>query len=217
MDDFLGVLRLLSAGCGRSGNVRGAEGATGGRGWSRYLRRMRMSFKEWAVVVDALERGEQSLILRKGGIAEGRGGFRPEHDRFLLFPTQFHQQRDQVVPAAQRRYDELVEGWTPADRLRITSWAQVKSWQKLERLEDVEALRGQHVWKDSVITERFDWGREQAIYAIHLEVFRLARPWEGALLPGYGGCKSWVELTEDVSTEGSERVGCGGAPVHVST
>src|SRR5512138_2779668 len=54
---------------------------------------MRTAFKEWAIVVDALGRGEQILILRKGGIAEGRGGFRPEHTRFLLFPTAFHEQR----------------------------------------------------------------------------------------------------------------------------
>ena len=61
---------------------------------------MRTAFKEWAIVVDALGRGEQILILRKGGIAEGRGGFKPEHERFLLFPTLFHQQRESVLPAA---------------------------------------------------------------------------------------------------------------------
>jgi len=33
------------------------------------------AFKEWQVIVDALAVGEQSLLLRKGGIAEGRGGF----------------------------------------------------------------------------------------------------------------------------------------------
>ena len=42
---------------------------------------VRTAFKEWAIVVDALGRGRQSVILRKGGIAEGRGGFRPEHAR----------------------------------------------------------------------------------------------------------------------------------------
>ena len=33
-------------------------------------------FKEWTLICDALGRGEQSIILRKGGIAEGRAGFR---------------------------------------------------------------------------------------------------------------------------------------------
>jgi hypothetical protein len=31
-----------------------------------------VGFKEWAIVGEALGRGRQSIILRKGGIAEGR-------------------------------------------------------------------------------------------------------------------------------------------------
>jgi len=34
-----------------------------------------IGFKEWAFICDALTQGVQSLILRKGGIHEGRGGF----------------------------------------------------------------------------------------------------------------------------------------------
>ncbi len=30
---------------------------------------MRIAFKEWMIVVDALGRGEQIIILRKGGIS----------------------------------------------------------------------------------------------------------------------------------------------------
>ena len=164
---------------------------------------MRTAFKEWAVVVDALERGAQSIILRKGGIAEGRGGFRPAHSKFLLFPTQFHQQREQVIPAAQARYDVLSTQWPGENQVRIRSWAEVVSWEKLERWADAEALRGQHVWNDSVIAERFNWGREQAIYALHLKVHRLPQVWSGEMRPEYGGCKSWVELAENVSTAAS--------------
>jgi hypothetical protein len=50
-------------------------------------------FKEWSLVCDALGAGAQSVILRKGGIHEGRGGFWWKHDRFFLFPTHFHEQR----------------------------------------------------------------------------------------------------------------------------
>lgn len=34
-----------------------------------------IAFKEWDIVCKALEEGRQSLILRKGGIHEGREGF----------------------------------------------------------------------------------------------------------------------------------------------
>lgn len=175
---------------------------------------MRTAFKEWAVVVDALEQGTQNLILRKGGLAEGPGGFRPEHERFLLFPTRFHQQQEQVIPAAQQRFNELLPNLAPSETVRITSWAVVVSWRKLTTLAEAEALNGRHIWRDSVIAERFDWGRESAIYALNLQVFRLPTPWIGPLLPAYGGCKSWVELAVDLPTEGSVPVvaRCSGGP-----
>jgi hypothetical protein len=58
----------------------------------------RFAFKEWAAVCTALAAGKQSLIVRKGGIHEGRDGFRVEHGEFWLYPTQFHQK-----PAATGR------------------------------------------------------------------------------------------------------------------
>ena len=45
-----------------------------------------VGFKEWAIVCEALGRGEQSIILRKGGIAEGRDGFSFRHRGVLSFP-----------------------------------------------------------------------------------------------------------------------------------
>ena len=42
-----------------------------------------IAFKEWAVICEALA-ATQSLILRKGGISEEGGTFRPEHAEFLL-------------------------------------------------------------------------------------------------------------------------------------
>src|ERR1700761_8365307 len=50
-----------------------------------------VAFKEWAGVCDALGSGRQSLILRKGGVAEGPDGFRPEHPAFWLYPTFVHE------------------------------------------------------------------------------------------------------------------------------
>src|SRR5690349_6003032 len=103
---------------------------------------MRIAFKEWAVVVDQLGRGEQILILRKGGIAEGRDGFQLEHEEFLLFPTLFHQQRESVTEAAQARYDELKPSLPPEGRVRIEYFVKVAASRRLECLSDAEALRG---------------------------------------------------------------------------
>jgi hypothetical protein len=59
-------------------------------------------FKEWSSASDALGRGRQSVILGKGGIAEGRGGFSFRYREFFLFPTFFHEQIAKVRIATAR-------------------------------------------------------------------------------------------------------------------
>ncbi len=167
---------------------------------------MRFAFKEWAVVVDALGRGGQIIILRKGGISEGRGGFKMEHERFLLFPTLFHQQRESVIAAAQERYDLIAPQFPPPGRLRLEFFAEVKMARQLKSLAEAEALCGQHIWRDEVIAERFDWGKEKAIFALGARVYRLPQAIELKMLPEYGGCKSWIELEREIATEGAEPV-----------
>jgi len=150
------------------------------------------AFKEWAVIVEALGQGEQIVILRKGGIAEGRGGFRVEHERFWLFPTRFHQQAEGVVPDAAARFGLMT--FPPEDVLRIQFAAEVVEARQLESLAAAERLAGQHIWRDDVIAERFDWGRDQGIYAMAVRVRQLAPPMDLPMLEEYGGCKSWIEL-----------------------
>jgi hypothetical protein len=49
------------------------------------------AFKEWAAICAALGEGLQTLIIRKGGIDEGREGFRVAQQEFWLFPTYQHE------------------------------------------------------------------------------------------------------------------------------
>jgi len=167
---------------------------------------MRIAFKEWAVVVDALGRGEQIIVLRKGGISEKREGFQVDHPQFLLFPTLFHQQRDSVTSAAQARYDQLAAQWPPPEIVRLEFLVEVAITRLIETRSAAESLRGQHVWNDTVIAERFDWGRAQNIQALALRVHRLPRVIEVPMLPQYGGCTSWVELDRDIPVAGAQPV-----------
>ncbi|HEY1172118.1 MAG TPA: DUF1802 family protein [Verrucomicrobiae bacterium] len=170
------------------------------------MERMKVAFKEWAVVVDALGSGEQIIILRKGGISEGRGGFQVEHPRFVFWPTLFHQQRDNVITSAQKRFDEIAPGLPSPEILRLEYFAEVAHWERLESLEAAKRLQGQHIWREEVIAERFDWGKQKAIFALAVRVHRLAQRIELPVRPEYGGCKSWIELVEDISTDGSQPV-----------
>jgi hypothetical protein len=161
---------------------------------------MRIAFKEWAIIVDALGLGQQIIILRKGGISEGRNGFTVDHSEFLLFPTLFHQQRDSVRPEAQIRFDEIAPGFPTADVLRLELFARVAGWARLDSLAEANGLQGQHVWRDKIIAERFAWGREQKIHALAVRIYRLPKAIELPMLPGYGGCKSWIEIDKDIET-----------------
>ncbi len=166
---------------------------------------MRTAFKEWAIVVDALGRGEQIIILRKGGIHEGRDGFRAEHEQFFLFPTLFHQQRDGVTASARQRFDDIQQHLSPAT-VRIQFHAQVVSAFSVGSLENVGALRGQHIWTDPIIQERFAWGAKEGLHAMALRVFRLPHAIDLPVVPAYGGCRSWIELERDIDIAGSQPV-----------
>ena len=164
---------------------------------------MTAAFKEWAVVVDALGRGDQIFILRKGGIHEGREGFQPEYERFALFPTLFHQQRESVIERAQKRFDEISPFLPPPETLRLQYWAELVEAHQIDDFDAVRRLAGEHIWRDEVLEARFEWGKSKAIFALALRVFRLPTILELPMLPEYGGCKSWVQLAHPVVTAGS--------------
>jgi hypothetical protein len=165
-----------------------------------------MAFKEWAVVVDALGRGDQIILLRKGGLREGRGGFQVEQTEFLLFPTLFHQQRESVLPAAQMRFDEIAPHLPGPETLRVEYVCRLADWRLLESLDETKALRGQHIWRDEVIAERFDWGRAQQIHALAVRVLRLPERIDLPMTKAYGGCKSWVELEREIDAREAKPV-----------
>jgi hypothetical protein len=167
---------------------------------------MKHAFKEWAIIVDALMCGRQIIILRKGGLIEGPGGFQVEHPEFLLFPTLFHQQRESVIPEAQLRFDEIAHRLPGPNVVRLECYARVEAWQRLESLSAAYALHGLHVWRDDVIEDRFDWGRSREIHVMAVRIFRLAAPMELPMEESYRGCKSWIELAADINTEGAQAV-----------
>ncbi len=167
---------------------------------------MRTAFKEWAVVADALGHARQIVILRKGGISEGSGGFQVDHPEFLLFPTLYHQQRESVIPEAQSRYDVIAPLFPPADILRLEFAARVVAWRRVDSLAAAQRLHGQHIWRDEVVAERFEWGRQQNIFALAVRVLRLPCSVELPMLPQYGGCKSWIDLEMEVDVSKAEPV-----------
>jgi hypothetical protein len=158
-----------------------------------------IGFKEWQVVCDALGSGRQSLILRKGGIHEGRQGFSFAHESFFLFPTRFHAQGDHVREGEVKPMPE----WQPGDPIRITHHVEVVSAVTLTDWEEVAALEPLHIYSEATVRDRFDWeGKGMASGSIHVakvRVRKLAEPWEFPYETKFGGCRSWLSLPDPPS------------------
>ncbi|MEO6054807.1 MAG: DUF1802 family protein [Chthoniobacterales bacterium] len=154
---------------------------------------MQIGFKEWALVCEALGTGQQSLILRKGGIAEGRDGFRFKHEEFCLFPTWFHEQLSKTTLSRDITLPEQSE-----DEIEIR-YSVVVEWTKLVTdLEKLKSLHTLHILHESVLDERFHYDDEKGVHVAFVRVFRLDPPARLKMEKRYGGCRSWVDLTEDM-------------------
>ena len=155
-----------------------------------------IGFKEWQVVCDALASGRQAILLRKGGIHEGRLGFSFAHEAFFLFPTRFHALADQVREGEVHALPE----WQPGDVIRITHHAGAARAITLTDWDKVSALEPFHIYSQQTVRDRFDWeGKGMAAGSIHLAVVRvreLAQPWEFPYEAKFGGCRSWINLPE---------------------
>lgn len=159
---------------------------------------MMKALKEWATVVKALENGNQTVLLRKGGILETTG-FNVESKKFLLFPTYEHQDNASLKSQyygylAEAREDKPKEG-----NNRITSFAEIVEERDLDSMEKIENLSSFHIWSDSYIVERMNWMPEKPMKAMFLKVFRIT-PTEVPVLPDYQGCKSWIELNVNLES-----------------
>ena len=159
----------------------------------------RIALKEWAVTVKALDRGEQVMLLRKGGIREEGKDFRVLYPEFLLYPT-FEHQKDELL---QKKYrQDLCQVLSEAhgrDTITFSHWAGVEEVIELTEQDKLDTLSPYHIWSDDYAQKRLHWKPRSPLSVMLLRLYLLEEPQTVPYLPGYGGCKSWVELSEGVS------------------
>jgi hypothetical protein len=149
-----------------------------------------VGLKEWAIVCEAMGRGEQSVMLRKGGIAEGRAGFAFRHSEFFLFPTFFHEQLGRT---------RLTDAEIPQERegeIEIRFFARVVAVKEITSWKMAAVLQPLHILQQSVVRERFDYDDRPGLHVALVRAFRLEPSWTFPNLARYGGCRSWVSLPE---------------------
>ena len=158
------------------------------------------ALKEWAVAVDTLEQGKMIMLLRKGGIHEQGGRFKVAHDRILLYPTHEHQQPFLLRHDYADRVTPVTSGWHP-ETIRIGSWAEITDILPVSEEPIVKALLPFHIWNEQFISDRLKWKPRQPLYILLLRTYKLAQEQPILYRSEYGGCKSWIDLAEQIAID----------------
>jgi hypothetical protein len=147
-----------------------------------------IGFKEWALVCESMLRGETSLIFRKGGIAEGKEGFRFKHSQFFLFPTFFHEQISQTRLDAARDLEPQLE------TISIEAFAYVEFTLWISDLRSIEPLSGFHILRPELLEKRFNQDDVKGFNLAFIRIFRVIPSWHLTFHSSFGGCRSWIDL-----------------------
>lgn len=156
------------------------------------------AFKEWAIVCEALGQGKQSIIFRKGGIHEGQKGFQFLHDEFLLFPTRFHEQEQNLKLDNNHEEEPLPSEYNLGEKVQIHYFCKIRKIKTIDNWETVKSLEPFHIWDEATIRDRFEWsknGEEQPFISLAvLRVYKLAQVVEFPYEKKFGGCRSWLDV-----------------------
>ncbi len=160
----------------------------------------RIAFKEWASLVDLLGRGEQILILRKGGIHEKGKEFDVAHEEFFLFPTFEHQNPKDLKPEGQKILQKVLEEKPSPNLLPIRYYCVAEESFWISDETALKRLDPFHFWSRDCVKARYDWGETKGLFGIIVRTYALPEPLPLENLKRYGGCRSWVELENPLPT-----------------
>ncbi|MEM2759740.1 MAG: DUF1802 family protein [Nitrososphaerales archaeon] len=154
------------------------------------------ALKEWAVVVKALEDGEQCILFRKGGVLDPT--FAVESTEFLLFPTFEHQTKEYLKDYYKDKFDELFSK-KDANKVAVSSAAKVVSTYEISDKMKLYKLSKYHVYNDDFIDYRMQWNKDKPMNVIFIRTFRLNEPLILDILPEYSGCRSWIKVSTNAT------------------
>lgn len=152
--------------------------------------------KEWAAVCTALGEGRQTILLRKGGIAEaaGPGQLQLEHEQFWLYPTQVHQAQQGLRAAGPPARPQA----EPSGTIELRWLAMVRDARWIESEAMLDALEPFHVLTRETVLRRFRY-RRPGLWAILVRVFEARLGHVVLVEPEHEGCKTWVLLAEPLA------------------
>jgi hypothetical protein len=158
-----------------------------------------VAFKEWSEICQVLADGRQTLIVRKGGIREGPGGFNPDHQAFWLYPTYVHQAQQGLRDRELDRPGQPHLAPDPGACVSICALAVVERIWHLRTQDELLAFTPFHIWTIETLRKRFRY-RRPGLWVLGVRVFRQDQTWSLTPTAEQLGCKSWVLLDSYVST-----------------
>jgi hypothetical protein len=166
----------------------------------------RSALKEWAVLCDAMARGDIIAMVRKGGIREQRAGFAVRHDRFLLYPTFFHAREAELAPRFRETLASADVAQPPSGIVRLSLVADVAAVWHVSDLDALRAIDSEHGLAWSAVESRFNYRGVPGVQVVAVRVSRLPSAADLPEVRRYAGCVSWVELDSDVDVSGASPV-----------
>ena len=157
-----------------------------------------LALKEWSIICKALEDGNQTILLRKGGILEYKKGFEIRQKSFLLFPTLEHQAEEYLQSKYLQTYDLLLRGNKSEDIQNKTNtlWvlARIEAIQEFHDHEMLPELEKYHIWNEKYVNMRMNYNPKKPMNALLLRVYKLPQPISIDINPEWAGCKSWIDI-----------------------
>ena len=160
-----------------------------------------VALKEWATVLEAMSRGEQLVLIRKGGLIEPGQGFTLAAETFVFYPTFEHQAVNYLRPNYRGYFDEALRQRAPEGQVRIELVGAAVASAQSRDPDIVERLSSFHIYNREFVTQRLKWQPEQPLTLVVVRAFRLPAPHLLRVAPHYAGCTSWVELASPVPVE----------------
>lgn len=168
-----------------------------------------LALKEWSIVCKALEDGNQTILLRKGGILEYRKGFEIRQKSFLLFPTLEHQAEEYLQSKYLQTYDLLLKGNKFQDTQNKTNTllvlARIEAIQEFNDPQMLPKLEKYHIWNEKYVNMRMNYNPKKPMNALLLRVYKLPQPISIDVNPEWAGCKSWIDI--DISEKYGNQFG----------
>lgn len=157
-----------------------------------------LALKEWSIICKALEDGNQTILLRKGGILEYQKGFEIRQKSFLLFPTLEHQAEEYLQSKYLQTYDLLLRGNKSEDIQNkantVLVLARIEAIQEFHNHELLPKLEKYHIWNEKYVNMRMNYNPKKPMNALLLRIYKLSQPISIDVNPEWAGCKSWIDI-----------------------